>query len=150
VTGDRDLLPNDIEQLKQLVLAQRAQLAANTLEIWIYPVLPDSSGLRNLEPHAALSFAFQAPAVPRSGSSPSRPDRFTHFEIDCSEQPNSRDKSTIRRPLTYSFTICRRNASLSFHHVALLSIPIIEKCPRKRGNIKTAGAMRSDMFQPKH
>jgi transposase len=33
VTSDRDLLPNDIEQLKQLVLRQRAQLAANTLEI---------------------------------------------------------------------------------------------------------------------
>jgi transposase len=33
VTSDRDLLPDDIEQLKQLVLRQRAQLAANTLEI---------------------------------------------------------------------------------------------------------------------
>jgi transposase len=33
VTSDRDLLPDGIEQLKQLVLRQRAQLAANTLEI---------------------------------------------------------------------------------------------------------------------
>jgi hypothetical protein len=44
-------------------------------------------------------------AAPWSGSSASRPTRFTRVEIDCFDMLNSRARSTTRRPLAYSSKI---------------------------------------------
>jgi hypothetical protein len=76
-----------------------------------------SSSLRSFALNALASATARAclyvrtTAAPQSGKGHSRPARFTQVAIDCSEQPNSSAKSTIRRPFAYSSAICCRNAA---------------------------------------